>query len=127
MIKEVYVSYETSKLLKEMGFSSDDCHTAYDEDKVFFWYGDYSKDRKGIVDAPTQALAMKWLREVHNLAIEPYRTACGYLYTVSSIPYGSIKYDNFDAFDGDDDYSGQWTTWEKACEDGIKYCLENLI
>lgn len=127
MIKEVYVSYETSKLLKEKGFSSDDCHTAYDEDKVFFWYGDYSKDRKGIVDAPTQALAMKWLREVHNLAIEPYRTACGYLYTISSIPYGSIKYDNFDAFDGDDEDSGQWTTWEKACEDGIKYCLENLI
>lgn len=127
MIKEVYVSYETSKLLKEKGFSSDDCHTAYDEDKVFFWYGDYSKDRKGIVDAPTQALAMKWLREVHNLVIEPYRTACGYLYTISSIPYGSIKYDNFDAFDGDDEDSGQWTTWEKACEAAIKYCLENLI
>lgn len=127
MIKEVYVSYETSKLLKEKGFSSDDCHTAYDEDKVFFWYGDYSKDRKGIVDAPTQALAMKWLREVHNLVIEPYRTACGYLYFISSIPYGSNKYDNSDAFDGDDEASGQWTTWEKACEDGIKYCLENLI
>lgn len=127
MIKEVYVSYETSKLLKEKGFSSDDCHTAYDEDKVFFWYGDYSKDRKGIVDAPTQALAMKWLREVHNLVIEPYRTVCGYLYTISSIPYGSIKYDNFDAFDGDDEDSGQWTTWEKACEAAIKYCLENLI
>lgn len=127
MIKEVYVSYETSKLLKEKGFSSDDCHTAYDEDKVFFWYGDYSKDRKGIVDAPTQALAMKWLREVHNLVIEPYRTACGYLYTISSIPYGSNKYDNSDAFDGDDEASGQWTTWEKACEDGIRYCLENLI
>ena len=127
MIKEVYVSYETSKLLKEKGFSSDDCHTAYDEDKVFFWYGDYSKDRKGIVDAPTQALAMKWLREVHNLVIEPYRTACGYLYTISSIPYGSNKYDNSDAFNGDDEASGQWTTWEKACEDGIRYCLENLI
>lgn len=127
MIKEVYVSYETAKLLKEKGFSSDDCHTAYDEDKVFFWYGDYSKDRKGIVDAPTQAIAMKWLREVHNLVIEPYRTACGYLYTISSIPYGSTEYDNFDAFDGDDEGSGQWTTWEKACEDGIRYCLKNLI
>lgn len=47
--------------------------------------------------------------------------------TLSSIPYGSNKYDNSDAFDGDDEASGQWTTWEKACEDGIKYCLENLI
>ena len=70
---------------------------------------------------------MKWLREVHNLVIEPYRTACGYLYTVSSIPFGSCRYDNSDAFDGDDEDSGQWTTWEKACEDDIKYCLENLI
>ncbi|MBO7693544.1 MAG: hypothetical protein J6T10_13010 [Methanobrevibacter sp.] len=124
MITEDYVSFETAKLLKEKGF---------DEECVYVYRHDGSED---IWDAdkediacqkPTLQMAMKWLREVHNLVIEPYRTACGYLYTISSIPYGSTKYDNSEAYNGDDEDSGQWTTWEKACEDGIEYCLKNLI
>jgi len=127
MIKEVYVSYETSKLLKEKGFSSDDCHTAYDEDKVFFWYGDYSKDRKGIVDAPTQALAMKWLREKHNLAIATYLTGDGWRSGVSQIKFNSEGF-IVDIIDGIDDGNiPNCDTYEEACEEAIKYCLENLI
>ena len=68
---------------------------------------------------------MKWLREVHNLCIEPYRTACGYLYTISTIPYGSCKCNP--KVGGDDEDSGQWTTYEGACDAAIKHCLENLI
>lgn len=132
MIKEVYVSYETSKLLKEKGFSSDDCHTAYDEDKVFFWYGDYSKDRKGIVDAPTQALAMKWLREVHHWHIfviprwedveympgEWQEEMTGYQYVIVSI--GEVNRTNEQPIT-------KALTPESAYEAAIKYCLENLI
>lgn len=130
MIKEVYVSYETSKLLKEKGFSSDDCHTAYDEDKVFFWYGDYSKDRKGIVDAPTQALAMKWLREEHNKIIiigislddRTSSTIDHYIAGIWYIPKnngGAFCYITY-AYNG-------YSSYEEACEGAIRYCLENLI
>ena len=31
MVTEDYVSFEIAKLLKEKGFESDNCHTAYDE------------------------------------------------------------------------------------------------
>ena len=123
MIKEVYVSYETSKLLKEKGFSSDDCHTAYDEDKVFFWYGDYSKDRKGIVDAPTQALAMKWLREknwficIIPLAFYCGEKACKFGYNIWADD--NLEIDEFD--------TPKFNTYEEACESAIKYCLEKLI
>ena len=134
MITEDYVSFETAKLLKEKGFD-ENCSRSYVKDKLAVSQGFnnsyyttmYSDGCYRPVSAPTLQMAMKWLREVHNLVIEPYRTACGYLYTVSNIPYGSTKYDNSQAFNGDDEDSGQWTTWEKACEDGIKYCLENLI
>ena len=135
MITEDYVSFETAKLLKEKGFD-ESCDSYVSE--IFptvitkfanglSYKNSERQDALNIYTTPTLQRAMKWLREVHNLVIEPYRTACGYLYTISSIPYGSTKYDNCEAYDGDDEDSGQWSTWEKACEDGIKYCLEKLI
>lgn len=127
MITEDYVSFETAKLLKEKGFDEATYHDYDEEGKRWFEEVLVCHNSQSGIACPTLQMAMKWLREVHNLVIEPYRNACGYLYTISSIPYGSTKYDNSQAFNGDDEDSGQWTTWEKACEDGIKYCLENLI
>ena len=70
-------------------------------------------------------MAMKYLREVHNLSVEVYRTACGYIGCIVAIPSGTdIK---FLEEDGDDLPSGTYTKWEYACEAAIKYCLENLI
>ena len=144
MITEDYVSFETAKLLKEKGF--DDVCRAFWKD----WYNEktlcecspfhcfyhctnsmltekYNDENEINIAAPTLQMAMKWLREVHNLHIEVYRTACGYLYIISKVPTGSDLYNNGDAYDGDDENSGQWTTYEKACEAAIRYCLENLI
>lgn len=132
MIEEDYVSFETAKLLKEKGFSSDDCHTAYDEDGGFFWYGDYSKDRKGIIDAPTIQMAMKWLREVHHWHIfviprwedveympgEWQEEMTGYQYVIVSV--GEVNRKNEQPIT-------KALTPESAYEAAIKYCLENLI
>lgn len=112
-ISEDYCSEELSGMLMERGYIG----------AINTYLGKNDINVKQI----TLQSAMKWLREAHSLVIEPYRTACGYLYTVSNIPYGSTKYNNGYAYNGDDENSGQWTTWEKACEDAIKYCLENLI
>lgn len=127
MVKEVYVSYETAKLLKEKGFSSDDCHTAYDEDKGFFWYGDYSKDRKGIVDAPTQAMAMKWLREVHHYYIQIMLDswACeghmGYYVVIQKTD------SDFEMMLQDVVDEVFYQTYEEAAEAAIGYILNDLI
>ena len=119
MITEDYVSFETAKLLKEKGFDWN-C-----ESKRFYPEPDYDQESPDGVYAPTLQMAMKWLREVHNLCLEPYRTACGYLCDVARVPSGSEIYgqDN----EGDDEDSGEFTTYEKSCEAAIKYCLENLI
>ena len=135
MITEDYCDFETAKLLKEKGFDKD-CNTYYDlttetkTPKIVLSVSSKNWNYKWNpipfpISAPTLQMAMKWLREVHNLCIEPYRTASGYLYTISKIWTGSEIYS--DEFNGDDEDSGQWTTYEKACEAAIKYCLENLI
>ena len=131
MITEDYVSFETAKLLKEKGFESDDCHTAYDENGDFFWYGDYSKDRKGIVNAPTIQMAMKWLREIQGLSI--YASA---VWKDVEVQYGDwepvvVAYNWFMESLLDNTYSKMsvepFLTYEEACESAIRYCLENLI
>jgi hypothetical protein len=125
-ITEDYVSFEVAKLLKEKGFE-EKCLMRYnkvgdlvEEAYKFNWNFqtiDYS--------APTLQIAMKWFRLKHNLSIEVYRTACGYIGCIVAIPSGTdIK---FLEEDGDDLPSGTYTKWEYACEAAIKYCLENLI
>ena len=130
MIKEDYVSFETSKLLKEKGFD-EMTELAYELEygqvrsdlPVSYWRN--SEIGKHKFSCPTLQMAMKWLREVHNLSVEVYRTACGYIGCITAIPSGTdIK---FLETDGDDLASGQYTTWEYACEAAIKYCLEHLI
>lgn len=126
MITEDYVSFEVAKLLKEKGFN-EPCWNYYVKSHIDHYFrpvrnNEWTSDK---VSIPTLQMVMKWLREVHNLCIEPYRTAAGYLYTISNIPYGSYKASS--QYDGDDEDSGQYTTYEKAVDSAIKYCLTNLI
>ena len=123
-ITEDYVSFEIAKLLRKKGFVGNvhAYHNIFDGVNL-----DYKLNEAPHLNipAPTLQMAMKWLRKVHNLSVEVYRTACGYVGCVVAIPSGTdIK---FLEEDGDDLSSGQYTSWEKACEATIKYCLENLI
>lgn len=120
---EDYVSFETAKLLKEKGFTAN-IHGMYDHDGKFCEATFTNVEPYYSCYAPTLQMAMKWLRKEHNLCIEPYRTACGYLCTISKIPTGSEIYGQ--KYEGDDEDSGQFTTYEKACEAAIKYCLNNI-
>ncbi len=109
IIKEDYVSFETAKLLKEKGFNWN-C-----ESKRFYPEPDYDQESPNGVYAPTIQMAMKWLREVHNLHIVVF------YYDNSAFPY--IWY--IFAHNGDKPHKAN--SYEEACEDAIKYCLENLI
>ena len=128
-ITEDYVSFETAKLLKTKGFDCE-CFALYNPDGILIQSGirlnNIQVGRvKGSYSAPTIQMAMKWLREVHNLSVEVYRTACGYIGCIVAIPSGTdIK---FLEEDGDDLPSGTYTKWEYACEATVRYCLENLI
>lgn len=132
-VTEDYCSFELSKLLKEKGFDEYCLKNYWSTDKELHdwnWKLSYHRNSDGNRNtrdcaAPTLQMTMKWLREKHNLNVEVYRTACGFIGCIVAIPSGTdIK---FLEDDGDDLPSGQYTTYEKACESAIKYCLTNLI
>ena len=129
MITEDYVSFEIAKLLKEKGFD-EPCHALYHdgEDKIFFGL-DVDSYYNSILNVdcytcPTLQMAMKWLREVHNLFIE----------IMVGDDDGKIWYD-FDVINiGKKDIPTvpidnivELETYEEASETAIKYCLEVLI
>ena len=70
MIEEQFVSFDTAKMLREAGFDVP-CTSQYTEGmgvwNVEYPY-DFNKDDFGY-SRPTQALAARWLREVHKLHV----------------------------------------------------------
>ena len=119
MIKEAYVSFEVAKLLKEKGFN-EGCPNTYDIYSRLMSYSNYNVKPSDIW-CPTLQMAMKWLREVHNIDIiaPPQYDSIKWTYSAIifklSIPCTEIRLnDNRDKK-------------EEACEAAIKYCLEKLI
>ena len=124
MVKEDYVSYETAKLLKEKGF----------DEKCFYCFDDVIGESRlsrllicnnselveHYYSAPTLQMAMKWLREVHKIEIRViydneklcWYGACNPMNEPSQILLG---------------FGRKSKSYEEACEEAIKYGLENLI
>ena len=138
LITEDYVSFETAKLLKEKGFDEKCisvyhdgelqlvsslglfCSMGYDE-QILTYTNSECKWSPIMISAPTLQMAMKWLREVHKIAInigwsdvfeENYQWWC----IILNQNTGEILRE-----------SEYHKTYEEACEMAIKYCLENLI
>ena len=145
-ITEDYVSFETAKLLKEKGFDDIDCEcygwigrsgkhysvddTFYDDEEL----KEAQEDRKDFVPLITLQMAMKWLREVHNIYI--YATPWyheeenplkkgeynpvfnGWGYNISNLTTNTVI--------AESDEDNLYSTPEQACEIAIKYYLEKL-
>ena len=122
MITEDYVNFETAKLLKENGFDEKtyrcynlctEEHELSDMDDIAFNNWELGDDG---VAAPTLQMAMKWLREAHNIdiSVTPDRKA-GYsvlIFKNKRLPFDTL---------------GSYSIYEQACETAIKYCLEKLV
>ena len=131
MITEDYVSFEIAKLLKEKGFDVYGDGSFNSGIEVFAEYSpsgtfnkcSTSKPHQKAYPAPTLQMAMKWLREVHNIDINVYAESISHKkrYTISI--WKNIQKD--DAIN--DVILGVSTIYEEACETAIKYCFENLI
>lgn len=119
-IKEAYVSFETAKLMKEKGFN-ENCYTCYviDEIKHYDYRSKNNELIDGVISAPTQQMAMRWLREVYYryINIMPQWLPRGYWFSIEKLDRGYTV-------DRKDIYN---KTYEEAVEAAIKYCLKNLI
>jgi hypothetical protein len=123
-ITEDYVSFETAKLLKEKGFNeklltfyiTDEAEKESDFQTMYFTDDKIDNNQSPhCYLAPTLQMAIKWLREVHDIdvSVVPLRSHKEYLPRVE----GDIT--------SHDDIPCR--KYEEACEVAIKYCLENLI
>lgn len=144
MIKEAYCSYEVSKLLKEKGFDWS-CNRVYQGPNLKFTTIDISPllcleelggfDPKQsyitnselgdiVYTAPTQQMAMAWLREEKNIfiVIEPH--AYDYINEKnSSYVYSLWVGDNY----YENPSKENFPSYEETVEAAFKYVLENLI
>ena len=114
MITEDYVSFETALLLKKKGFEQIGCQKQYNTQRglcIGYCYGPV---------APTLQMAMKWLREVHNIFIN-------IIYENDGVFTANIKVPSIGVDCKVDNKHKCWLTYEEAAEAAIKYCLENLV
>ena len=120
-ITEDYVSFEVAKLLKDKRF---DEHCIY----VYLHNGDtdiWDADKEDIeCTKPTLQMAMKWLREVHNIHIivNPYTDTEGQHWSFIFDTYAYGCWQELGVYITD-----SWDSYEEAVEAAIKYCLEKLI
>ena len=134
-MKEDFVSFETAKLLKEKGFDWD-CIMVYDlekpkscaDGKLYDNFDNKNPNRfPDLCSAPSLAMAMKWLRKTHNLAISTSVTIDGWHSYVSQIKLDDEGF-VVSIIDGIDDGNiPNCDTFEKSAEAALKYCLTNLI
>ena len=167
MITEDYVSFETAKLLKEKGFDGP-CYKVWESHgdsqtlvgAPYFVEGETVVNRESVdaaakqyayeynfnnnVEAylaPTLQMAMKWLREVHDIHIDTHLSFSEdpinyppsyYVYILDSKSGNSIinpaaRIDGLNPLTNANNVPRDFNTYEQACEAAIKYCLENLI
>lgn len=142
-ITEDYVSFETAKLLKEKGFDVP-CfayHYVMPHKTVIAYDKDFPKNSDLCLiytnmefgSMPTLQMAMKWLREVHGITIiidtNDIWLGKGNRFYWCKIYYKmgnriEIKWYNDPSKPKD---ILRYQTYEQACEEAIKYCLEHLI
>lgn len=125
MIKEAYVSFEVSKLLKEKGFDGDggdsECHMFYHEmtDRIMpITEIGLIPDYDDVYFAPTQQMAMKWFREMHNIDIIIFHEKLP-----NDCYWARIERYPFTEFQQEPEYK----SYEEAVEAALKYVLGNLI
>ena len=123
-ITEDYVSYKIAKLLKEKGFN-EPCIGFYNPIDGCFFEASMRKswdyNRHGSINAPTHQMALKWLREVHNIFIE---------INISIDLNGDYHY-NYSILDKECKYikrfNGYYSSYESCVEAALLFVLKNLI
>lgn len=132
-MKEAYVSFEVAKLLKEKGFDGLCYGIWHIYNEVFELHYeplDYSNLRDEMLLAPTQQMAMRWLREEYNIlvTVQPCEVGAGvddYTYIIYEIQPEDYHF-KFIA-QGRVQPVAYTMDYEGTLEEGIKHALINLI
>ncbi len=121
MITEDYVGFGVAKLLQEKGFDVYISSFYEDEGKPIRKGADWNWNIGPRYSAPTLQMTMKWLREVHKIAIN---IGWGEVFEENYQWWCIILNQNSGEILRESEYG---KTYEEVCETAIKYCLEKLI
>lgn len=123
MIEESYVSLDTAKLLKGAGFDAP-CYLQY-SDRGVQWDASYPENFNADdwgYSCPTQALAARWLREVHRIVVDA--TIIPPLFDGVNWQYFIGNMDDM-VWEGDFEPSERkYATYEAAFEDGLREAIK---
>ena len=123
MIHDEICTYEVCKLAKEKGFDWICPHYFRTKNKDLFRVfpcEDWS-DIEDRINAPTQSLLQRWLREEKkwNIVVRMYENE-GYYWFIQNSK-GKLQESYFTYADE------MFATYELALDDALKYALENLV
>ena len=143
-MEDEIVSFETAMLLKEKGFN-EPCSYYYEDDELYK-LGYYHGEGTGFVrnnspidgrflceemqcTAPTQSLAQKWLRDNHNMCVNPSLTSrwkgINYIITIDKVISDSEIEIAF-VVDSNNKEIKKYETYEEALEEGLINCLKSI-
>ena len=121
MIEESYVSFDTAKLLKEVGFEAN-LKTMYveeEKDEWAFWDAGSKRSDYNYFDdtiaCPTQALAARWLRDVFGIFIMLSPMLDGWLFDLFDLKKHQYILTNKDA---------NTNSYEQALEAGLQEAIK---
>ena len=125
--KGVPISFDEECDLESEGLGDE---IEYIEGGCLYNFGSDNTEEEKVWAAPTLWVAMKWLREVHNIHIE-VRVTNHSLSSLIDVPrYYWIIFNAKEVKWMDESTAHKpmsYETVEETCEAAIKYCLENLI
>jgi|TARA_R110000765_G_scaffold344689_1_gene434922 hypothetical protein len=114
-MKEKLITFETAKLAKEKELKIGFINTVYNPSGKLIDLNDRQQEGFIPIQAPTQSLLQKWLREIHNIDIQ--------IHSISGKYFVKIKYwDRSFHMTSSVEISGK--TYEEALEKGLQEALK---
>jgi hypothetical protein len=127
-MEKEFVNYEQALALKELG-CDEPCYRFYYGDRLALAlnleHGDTNtklqKLHPNYVAVPLKQQVFRWFREKYNMLANVYSNASGFQYEYHDTIGGTHRFSS--GFTGDCEYSGAFTTYEKA----ENACIDKLI
>ena len=123
-MKEQLISFLTAVLAKKNHVEIESCEFyTHRCDLCHSEVYENQSNYDGSYGAFTLSLLQKWFREKHNICVEVYSTAYGFIWCLVKADSGTdIKYSD----DSDPNAGGAWDSYEEALEKGLQEAFKYI-
>jgi hypothetical protein len=115
-----FVTYRQALALKELGFD-EECAGYYSDNILYIYEIENKNLSNGAIVCPLKQQVFRWFREKYNMLANVYSNASGFLYEYHDTIGGTHRLSS--GFMGDCEFSGTFTTYEKA----ENACIDKLL